>query len=62
MYSIDAYNSHGQLKPSALLWLSFLFSARGWGVFMMAGASQAQGAQLLQLFFPHAENLYLLMG
>ncbi|KDM93008.1 DUF2919 domain-containing protein [Photobacterium galatheae] len=62
MYSIDAYDSHGQLKPSGLLWLSMLFSARGWGAFVMAGASQAQGANLLQLFFPQTQSLYLLMG
>ncbi|WP_120510235.1 DUF2919 domain-containing protein [Photobacterium salinisoli] len=62
MYSIDAYDSNGLLKPSGLLWLCMLFSARGWGVFVMAGVSRAQGAELLQLFYPHTENLYFLMG
>ncbi|MDV5171170.1 DUF2919 domain-containing protein [Photobacterium rosenbergii] len=61
IYPIDAYDKHGLLKPSAMLWLCWLFSAKGWVIFVMAGASRQQGAQVLEILYPLRENLYLAM-
>lgn len=60
-YPIDAYDKHGLLKPSAMLWLTLAFSAKAWVVFVMAGASRDQGAQILEVLYPLRENLYFAM-
>ena len=44
-----------------MLWLSWLFSAKGWVVFIMAGASRQHGAQVLEVLYPLPDNLYLAM-
>ncbi|KLV05911.1 membrane protein [Photobacterium aquae] len=62
LYPIEAYDKNGLLKPSPLLWLVMLFSAKGWVVFVMAGASRQQGAKILELLYPIPENLYLAMA
>ncbi|WP_245907146.1 DUF2919 domain-containing protein [Photobacterium sanctipauli] len=59
---IEAYDKHGLLKPSKMLWLCFFFSAKAWVIFAMAGASRQQGAQVLEILYPLPENLYLGMG
>ncbi|OZS44827.1 DUF2919 domain-containing protein [Photobacterium sanguinicancri] len=63
-YSFSAYDEHGLLKPSPMLWLTLAFSAKAWIIFVMAGASRQQGSQLLTLFYPLKESLYvgLLLG
>ncbi|GAB3534639.1 DUF2919 domain-containing protein [Photobacterium alginatilyticum] len=62
LYPIDAYDKHGLLKPSAMLWLTLAFSAKAWVVFIMAGASREQGAQILEVLYPLRENLYFAMA
>ncbi|MGF1685995.1 DUF2919 domain-containing protein [Photobacterium japonica] len=62
LYPIEAYDKHGLLKPSAMLWLCLWFSAKAWIVFVMAGASRQHGAQVLEILYPLPENLYLAMG
>lgn len=59
LYPIEAYDKHGLLKPSAMLWLVLAFSAKAWVIFMMAGASRENGAQILEILYPLRENLYL---
>ncbi|HIF9107968.1 TPA: DUF2919 domain-containing protein [Photobacterium damselae] len=59
LYPIDAYDKHGGLKPSTMLWLSLAFSAKAWVVFIMAGVSRNQGTQLLELIYPVRETLYV---
>jgi len=58
-YPIDAYDKHGLLKPSMMLWLALAFSAKAWIVFVMAGASREQGSQILTIFYPLRESLYI---
>ncbi|OAN13919.1 hypothetical protein A3K86_12890 [Photobacterium jeanii] len=58
-YSLDAFDKHGLLKPSPMLWLVLAFSAKAWIVFVMAGSSREQGSQLLTLFYPIKETLYV---
>lgn len=62
LYPIEAYDKHGLLKPSGMLWLALAYSAKAWLVFLMAGASRTQGAQILEVIYPHREHLYLAMG
>ncbi|WP_299016023.1 DUF2919 domain-containing protein [uncultured Photobacterium sp.] len=61
LYPIDAYDKHGLLKPSAMLWLTLVFSAKAWIIFFMAGASREQGAQILEILYPVRDNLYFAM-
>ena len=61
LYPIDAYDKHGLLKPSAMLWLAQAFSAKAWVIFILAGASREQGAQILEVIYPLRANLYLAM-
>ncbi|MGF1726674.1 DUF2919 domain-containing protein [Photobacterium nomapromontoriensis] len=61
LYPIEAYDKHGLLKPSAMLWLCMLFSAKAWIVFIMAGASRQHGAEVLEILYPLRESLYLAM-
>lgn len=62
LYPIEAYDRHGLLKPSAMLWLTLFFSAKGWLVFIIAGASRQQGARILETLYPLPQNLYLAMA
>ena len=62
LYPIDAYDKHGLLKPSAMLWLALAFSAKAWVIFVMAGASREQGAQILEVLYPLRDNLYFGMA
>lgn len=62
LYPIDAYDKHGTLKPSKMLWLALTFSAKAWFVFVMAGASREQGAQILTIFYPYRDSLYIGMA
>ncbi|ELR65158.1 membrane protein [Photobacterium marinum] len=61
LYPIDAYDKHGLLKPSAMLWLTLIFNAKAWIIFVMAGASREQGAQVLEILYPVRNNLYFAM-
>ncbi|WP_154218762.1 DUF2919 family protein, partial [Vibrio parahaemolyticus] len=39
-YSFDQYDAHGFLKAPILVWLGWMFLARSWVVFAMAGGSR----------------------
>ena len=57
-YSFDAYDEHGWLKPPIWLWFGWAILIRSVVVFVMAGASREQGADLLALFYPSHSSLY----
>lgn len=57
--SPDYYDKHGNAKPNLMFWLSGFFLARSWVVFVIAGVSREQGKDLLSLFYPSHDALYL---
>jgi len=58
-YSIEQYDTNGFLKAPVWLWLGWLFLSRAWVVFVMAGASRSNGAQILGIIYPDHSMLYL---
>ncbi len=58
-YSVDEYDRNGFLKPSLWLWLSWLFLAKAWIVFIVASASRTMSTKLLSLIYPVPDSLYL---
>lgn len=57
--SPDDYDKHGNAKPNLMFWLTCFFLARSWLVFVVAGVSREQGKDLLALFYPSHEVLYV---
>ncbi len=53
------FDKHGNAKPYFLFWLSCIFLARAWIVFVIAGVSGEQSQKLLSLFYPDSETLYI---
>ncbi|WON75770.1 DUF2919 domain-containing protein [Serratia sp. UGAL515B_01] len=51
-FSPDDYDQHGLLRLPLWFWAVLILQARTWILFVIAGASRAQGAGLLQLFYP----------
>ncbi len=58
-YSIEEYDSDGFLKAPKLLWVGWLFLAKAWIIFIVAGASRDMGAKLLEIIYPVHAALYL---
>lgn len=58
-YSIDEYDSEGMLKVPKWLWLGWLFLAKAWIVFIVAGASRDLGAKVLEIIYPVHQTLYV---
>lgn len=58
-YAIEEYDTNGFLKPCAWLYLGWLFLAKAWIVFIIAGASRDLGARLLSIIYPVNHALYL---
>ncbi|USD65956.1 DUF2919 domain-containing protein [Vibrio sp. SCSIO 43136] len=58
-YPIEQYDKHGFLKPPIWLWLGWLFLAKAWIVFVIAGVSRESGSQLLEMIYPIRESLYI---
>lgn len=56
------FDDHGQRKVPLWLWLAWAFSAKAWLVFVMAGVSRQQGSDLLNLFYPDHQALYVGMA
>ncbi|QIA62789.1 DUF2919 family protein [Vibrio astriarenae] len=56
-YSMDRYTDHGFLKAPTLLMLGWLFLARAWVVFIVAGASRDEGTQILEWVYPDSAML-----
>jgi len=51
-YSIYEYDKHGFLSAPRWLWLGWLFLARAWIVFIVAGVSRNDGSRLLEIIYP----------
>ncbi|MDD1784165.1 DUF2919 domain-containing protein [Enterovibrio sp. ZSDZ35] len=60
--SPDYYDKHGNAKPNLMFWLSCIYLAKSWVVFVIAGVSREQGQTLLSLFYPHHDALYIGLG
>ncbi|EDP59144.1 DUF2919 domain-containing protein [Vibrio sp. AND4] len=58
-YSFDQYDAHGFLRAPMMLWLGWLFLARSWVVFAMAGVSRDSGSKILAIVYPDSNTLYL---
>lgn len=58
-YAIEQYDKHGFLKAPKLVWLAWLFLAKAWVVFVVAGASRDSGSKILQIVYPDHTMLYL---
>ncbi|TFH91876.1 DUF2919 domain-containing protein [Vibrio ouci] len=58
-YAIEQYDKHGFLKAPKLLWFSWLFLAKAWIVFVVAGASRESGSKILSIVYPDHTMLYL---
>lgn len=60
--SPEFYDKHGNAKPNLLFWLSCIFLARAWFVFVVAGVSREQGTNLLSMIYPSHDVLYMGLG
>lgn len=58
-YAIEQYDKHGFLKAPKFLWLGWLFMAKAWVVFVVAGASRDSGSKILSIVYPDHSMLYL---
>lgn len=58
-YSIEEYDGDGFLKAPKWLWFGWLFLAKAWIVFVVAGASRDSGAELLEIIYPSRSTLYI---
>lgn len=58
-YSFEQYDKHGFLKSPKWLWLGWLFMAKAWVVFVVAGASRESGSKILNIVYPDHSMLYL---
>ncbi len=58
-YSIEQYDKDGFLSPPKWLWLGWVFLAKAWVVFIVAGASRDEGAKLLEIIYPIHSTLYI---
>lgn len=57
-YPIEHYDHYGYLKPSLWLWFGWLFLARAWLIFIIAGVSREQGEVILTFIYPDRHQLY----
>lgn len=51
-YPIEQYDKNGFLNAPVWLKLGWLFLAKAWVVFIMAGASREKGVEVLELIYP----------
>ncbi len=58
-YAIEQYDNNGFLKAPIWLWLGWIFLAKAWVVFVVAGASRESGSQILTIVYPDHTMLYL---
>lgn len=58
-YALEQYDKHGFLKAPKLVWLAWLFLAKAWVVFVVAGASRESGSEILSIVYPDHSMLYL---
>ncbi|GAD89049.1 hypothetical protein VHA01S_014_00740 [Vibrio halioticoli NBRC 102217] len=60
-YLIEEYDKNGYLKAPFWLWLCWLFLARGWIVFALAGVTKDRGSDILAMIYPNSSSLYMMM-
>lgn len=60
-YLIEEYDKNGYLKAPIWLWFAWLFLARGWIVFVMAGVTRDKGSDILSMIYPNSFSLYIMM-
>lgn len=58
-YALEQYDVHGYLKAPLWLWLGWLFLARAWIVFVVAGVSRDSGTPILSFIYPGHSALYI---
>lgn len=58
-YALERYDQHGFLKAPKLIWLGWLFLAKAWIVFVVAGASRDNGTTILTIVYPDHSMFYL---
>lgn len=58
-YALEQYDKHGFLRAPKLVWLGWLFLAKAWVVFVVAGASRESGSKILSIVYPDHNMLYL---
>lgn len=58
-YSVEQHDKNGFLKAPIWLWLGWLFLAKAWIVFVVAGASRESGAKILGIVYPDQTTLYI---
>ncbi|MBF4335513.1 DUF2919 domain-containing protein [Vibrio anguillarum] len=58
-YALERYDQNGFLKAPKLIWLGWLFLAKAWVVFVVAGASRDNGTTILTIVYPDHSMLYL---
>lgn len=56
---MDRYTDHGYLRTPTLLWLGWLFLARAWLVFIVAGASFDEGGKILEFVYPDSRLMII---
>ncbi len=61
-YPIEHYDKHGFLKVPVWLWLGWIFLAKAWVVFVVAGVSRESGGKLLEIIYPVRQTLYIGLG
>ncbi|MDN3610682.1 DUF2919 domain-containing protein [Vibrio ostreicida] len=58
-YAIEQYDKHGFLKAPKCLLLGWLFMAKAWVVFVVAGLSRSTGNTIINIIYPDYSMLYL---
>ncbi|PWI34689.1 DUF2919 domain-containing protein [Vibrio albus] len=58
-YPIEDYDKYGYLRAPVWLWLGWLFLARAWVVFVIAGVSRQSGEKMLGIVYPDHLALYV---
>lgn len=59
LYCLERYDRYGFLKAPLLVWFIWLFLAKAWVVFVVAGVSRDHGSTILTLFYPDHSLFYL---
>ncbi|MFT6985412.1 MAG: hypothetical protein ACJAT7_001221 [Psychromonas sp.] len=58
IFPLHCYTESGNLKPPLFFYLSLLFLARAWALFIISQISPDTGGEMLTLFYPVQSHLY----
>lgn len=63
-YALEQYDKNGFLKLPSLVWILWLFLAKGCVVFIVAAASRQNSVEILTIIYPQTQALYydMLLG